>query len=188
MLRVTSFMVIAKFPPRFISAILIGQSFGGIFAAVVQIFTLFIASTSTATAFLYFMIAAIVTLFILAYFLAACKIHFFKFHYELEAPKQKGIRSSLKEICKQIWVPTLALLLDTYITHCIHPSVASIIVSTGSGSGNSWNGKVFQHKLCKQFLFLSTKCLYINFESLFILESLQKTLLSTLYSIFKVTI
>lgn len=140
--RVTTFMILASFPPRFISGILIGLSIGGVFAAVVQIFTLYIAPTSTSTAFLYFLIVTILTFLIILYYVFATRTEFYRYHFENQHVEDKSGRSSFKEMCKKIWVATLALLMDTLITNCIHPSITSVIVSTEYGSGNAWSGRL----------------------------------------------
>lgn len=115
---------------------------GGVFAAIVQIFTLYVAPTSTSTAFLYFLIVAVLTALMLVYYLVASKREFYKYYYENDYIEEKTERSSFKEMLKKIWVATLALLIDTMVTHVIHPSITSVIISTDYGSGDAWSGNV----------------------------------------------
>lgn len=146
------FGISGQFPSEYITALVSGQSLGGIFAALTEIISLTFGASATTSAFVYFMIGNIVLVFALVCYLCMSRTTFFKFYtvQKLALIKAASVGSvqtaaSLAEpnfytVLGKIWVYGFAEWLVFVVTLCVYPSVTVLVNSQNRGNGHPWNG------------------------------------------------
>ncbi|XP_049939857.1 equilibrative nucleoside transporter 3 [Schistocerca serialis cubense] len=152
------FGIVAKFPSRYITAVVSGQALGGIFAALAEIVSLCIGATPVNSAFVYFMIAdGTLILSLIAYLVLSRSVFFQYFtkekeavstlQYEpatIEAIDRQPVREiSYKTILSKMWVYGFSVWMTFFVTLSLYPSVTVLINSTKKGNGSAWNDIYF---------------------------------------------
>ncbi|XP_018336319.1 equilibrative nucleoside transporter 3 [Agrilus planipennis] len=142
------FGMVAKFPAKYITAVVGGQALGGIFAAIAQIVSLAIGASSVHSAFVYFMIANITIVFCLIAYLFLSKSIFFKHIVQNEPDGAYTYDEttnivSHRTILKKIWLHGVSVLLVFMVTLSVYPGITVLIESKNRGNGNRWNDLYF---------------------------------------------
>lgn len=146
------FGIVGKFSPAYISAVVSGQALGGIFTALVQIFSLATGESSTHSAFMYFMIGNAVIIVTLVLYVILSKSVFFQYH--LKVLQDDGatiqtersvdgcdpVRYSYGAIFKKIRIYGISEWMVFVVTLSIFPGVTVLIESQNKGSGSKWSG------------------------------------------------
>ncbi|XP_044743206.1 equilibrative nucleoside transporter 1 [Chrysoperla carnea] len=145
--------IVGKFSPTYITAVVSGQSLGGVFAAIAEILSLTFGVTATFSAFVYFMIANVtLALSIIAYIILSNSV-FFKYHTidkakalaELEATTSLTFYGTISYtvILKKIRVYAFSIVWVFLVTLSVFPSVTALIESEHEGNGSLWNDVYF---------------------------------------------
>lgn len=141
---VSVFEIVAKFPPKYLAAILSGQAICGIFAALVQIFSLGIGASSQISGLVYFLIGLLFVFLTLGLFVGSLyKSRYFQHHLSKQSEDQipKVTKSEIFEVLNNIKYYLIAMLFVTGSTAMVYPGLAALTVSMQKGNGNKWNGK-----------------------------------------------
>ncbi|XP_063920403.1 equilibrative nucleoside transporter 3-like isoform X2 [Zophobas morio] len=144
---VTLFEMIARFPARYLAAILSGHSICGIFAALTQIFALSIGASSTTTGLTYFSIGMFfIFLTLIGFLMTLHKSQFFKYNLtkEIEQTVQPKITKELfLTVLNKLKYYLTSMIIVLGCSIMIHPGVTSLVVSIDKGHGNQWNDVYF---------------------------------------------
>lgn len=147
------FGICGQFPSEYITALVSGQSLGGIFAALTEILSLTFGASAKTSAFVYFMIGNAVLLLSIVCYVCMSRTNFFKFNTVQKLALMKAANAgsqqtaaSLAEpnfytVLGKIWVYGFAEWLVFVVTLCIYPSVTVLVTSQNRGNGHPWNGK-----------------------------------------------
>ncbi|KAK0178513.1 hypothetical protein PV327_007399 [Microctonus hyperodae] len=144
------------FSPIYITAMLGGQSLGGIFAALTEICALWIGASPVTSGLIYFAIGDIVLLFSLIAYVILEKQEFFKYHMMQNLREQQPNfsvnteanfvdqkRVSYKQILKRIWPFGLSVFLVFSISMAVYPAITVLIESQDKGKGYAWSDIYF---------------------------------------------
>lgn len=165
------FGLVGQFPTEYITAVVSGQSLGGIFAALTEIIALTLGASAQYSAFIYFIIGTVVMLISIQSYVIMSRTVFFK-HFtrdrtsceqeerlvrdrevdELEEEEEVECHQSrrvdtpdgdLQQVMKKIWKYGLLEFCVFSVTVSIYPAVTVLITSTGKGNGHLWNDVYF---------------------------------------------
>lgn len=164
------FGLVGQFPTEYITAVVSGQSLGGIFAALTEIIALTLGASAQYSAFIYFIIGTVVMLISIQSYVIMSRTVFFK-HFtrdrtsceqeerlvrdredELEDEEVECHHQSrqldtpegdLQQVMKKIWKYGLLEFCVFSVTVSIYPAVTVLITSTGKGNGHLWNDVYF---------------------------------------------
>lgn len=146
------FGICGQFPSEYITALVSGQSLGGIFAALTEILSLTFGASATTSAFVYFMIGNTVLLLSIVCYVCMSRTQFFKFNtvQKLALIKAATAGSELTAaepnfytVLGKIWVYGFAEWLVFVVTLCVYPSVTVLVNSQNRGNGHPWNGELW---------------------------------------------
>lgn len=150
------FGLAALFPLEYMTAIVSGQSLGGIISALIYILIVAFRATPAQTAFIYFVIGTLLVLITIVCYIALEKNSFFKFFINMHRIHNMDIcsdenntnscnstpntNSNAWDILYKIYTHATSICLLYVITVSIYPSVAVLMQSVNYGHGNIWNG------------------------------------------------
>ncbi|KAJ8948582.1 hypothetical protein NQ318_007586 [Aromia moschata] len=145
-LEIGSLVLLAKFPPSFMNMYLLGEGFSGIFNSSLQVITLAIGTSTTASALLYFVFGTFTMLFssILFHFTKYNKYYMHFINNSVEDTKKDVLPfSEVKALLKVVWPIVLAFQLMDLAKRPTHTAITSLVVSENFGSGSSWSDVYF---------------------------------------------
>lgn len=150
------FGLAALFPLEYMTAIVSGQSLGGIISALIYILIVAFRATPTETAFIYFIIGTVLVLITIGCYIVLEKNSFFNFFVNTHRLHNPDISSnevdrnpcnspqdancSAWNILPKIYTHSTSICLLFAITVSIYPSVAVLMQSVNYGHGKIWNG------------------------------------------------
>ncbi|XP_050673932.1 equilibrative nucleoside transporter 3 [Leptidea sinapis] len=135
----------SKLPQKYMTAVISGQSLGGIIAAVAQIISLAFKISPQHSALIYFCIADFMVIASLISYVFLYKIDFFTFHI-LRGSGMAANRhreAYLTIIVKKIWVYAFSIFAIFGISMCVYPAVTVLVESHPVTSGTDWNNIFF---------------------------------------------
>ncbi|XP_044271775.1 equilibrative nucleoside transporter 3-like [Tribolium madens] len=143
---VSLFQLVTRFPPVYLAAMLSGHSLCGIFAALVQIFSLSIGASSKTSGLTYFSIGMFFIFLTLTGFIATLnKSQFFNYHItkEVETVKPKMTKNLFLSVLNKVKYYLGSMIIVLGCTIMLHPGLLSLVVSVGKGNGKKWNDVFF---------------------------------------------
>ncbi|CAG9861538.1 unnamed protein product [Phyllotreta striolata] len=143
--------IVGKFSPTYITAVVGGQSLGGIFAALTQIAALAIGASSTHSALVYFIIGNLTIVLAIVSFVYLAKSAFFNFYVRdqhvvsnIQSTESIQLQAvSYKLVFKKIWAYCVCVFITFFITISLFPGVMVLIESEGKGQGSRWSDTYF---------------------------------------------
>ncbi|VVC91582.1 unnamed protein product, partial [Leptidea sinapis] len=136
----------SKLPQKYMTAVISGQSLGGIIAAVAQIISLAFKISPQHSALIYFCIADFMVIASLVSYVFLYKIDFFTFHI-LRGSGMAANRhreAYLTIIVKKIWVYAFSIFAIFGISMCVYPAVTVLVESHPVTSGTDWNTSILR--------------------------------------------
>ncbi|KAJ8920076.1 hypothetical protein NQ315_011730, partial [Exocentrus adspersus] len=144
--QVSSFALLSKFPSRYMKTFLIGQGVGGIFSSALQVLSLAIATSSEASAIIYFTLGSVLTssTLLLYYFSDNLAYYRYQISNSVEDTKRDIISGpEFKDVSCRIWSSLVIVTAGALAFVPTHPSIAALVVSEYQGQGYAWNDKYF---------------------------------------------
>lgn len=141
---VSLFHLVTRFPPNYLAAMLSGHSLCGIFASLVQIFSLSIGASSKTSGLTYFSIGMFFVFLTLIGFLATLhKSDFFQYHItkEVQSVKPKITKEMFLSVLNKLKYYLSSMIIVLGCSIMLHPGLLSLVVSVDQSSGNKWNSK-----------------------------------------------
>lgn len=157
------FGVAGQFPSEYMTAVVSGQSLGGIFAAITEILALTFGAKPQITAFVYFMIGTIVMVLSIVAYMVMSKTVFFRYFIEQKSEMDtrrllanvddQGETVSISDIAvtepnfqivfRKVWLYGFVEWFVFVVSVALYPAVTVLITSTNKGSGHLWNDVYF---------------------------------------------
>ncbi|CAG7706164.1 unnamed protein product [Allacma fusca] len=148
--------VISHFPGEYTTATMSGQALGGIFAAVANIVSIFLAADQITSAFLYFLVGSLCLLNSLICVIYIPRCIFYKFYlgekggpfrwvenYPPEAmlTPRSNFRVDFKEVFKKVWIQGMSAMMIFVVTLAVFPTLMVLVVSEEVGT--PWSEKYY---------------------------------------------
>ncbi|KAJ8985305.1 hypothetical protein NQ317_007092 [Molorchus minor] len=137
---------LSKFPQYYMKVYLLGQGFAGCFNSVLQLFSLVVGTSTTASALIYFGIGTLFMAMTLALFYLSKYSKLYNYHVKSNAEdttRDLMPLSEIKSILRTIWPCVVAIGLLQLTILPTHHSITSLVVSEHHGNGSLWNDKYF---------------------------------------------
>ncbi|XP_041988324.1 equilibrative nucleoside transporter 3 [Aricia agestis] len=137
--------IASKFSEEYMTAVISGQSLGGIIAAIAQVISLAFKISPLHSALIYFCIADFVVIASLLSYMLLYRIDFFTHHVfrgsGLAVNRHRD--ASIKTILRKIWVYAFSIFAVFGISMAVYPAVTVLVESHPSTAGTDWNNIFF---------------------------------------------
>lgn len=145
-----------------------GQALSGMFAALMQIFSLSLGESATESGLIYFSIGNLLCFSSLIGYLILIKSPFCTYHLlRAEHQQNENLRRSFSKVFKKMWVDNVSAMLVFGVTLMVYPAVSSLIESEYKKDGGVWPNRYFTPVIC--FLLFTTcdfigRCIAAKYE------------------------
>ncbi|KAJ8985296.1 hypothetical protein NQ317_007083 [Molorchus minor] len=146
MIEVAIIVILSKFPQSYMKVYLFGQGCAAIFNEILQIITLAIGTSTTASALLYFICGTTVMVMSLFLFHITKYNACYRYHASsiVEDTKKEMLPlSEARKIFKIVWPGILTMGLMQLTQSPMHHTITSLVVSQNYGSGSAWSDTYF---------------------------------------------
>ncbi|KAG5893414.1 hypothetical protein JTB14_024327 [Gonioctena quinquepunctata] len=144
--RLSTIVVISRFPSNFMTAFIFGQSGGGILVALLQILSIAVSDSATISALIYFITGTLIILITLCMTIFFRKTYLYD-RYMVESPGKNQPQSlplpEIVEVTKKIWPCLLIVLSVMFMYSAVHPSITTLVVSEFYDDETAWSDKYF---------------------------------------------
>lgn len=147
-----NYELLSKFPPKYMTAVNLGESIGSISSSVLQLIALYIGSSPISSAIIFFSVGTFLTIMTFIFYLIILRTAYYKFHIDNAAkqiiiinyenrPKWEIFRCYWF-IFKKIWKELLSNCIAFALTYSIYSGVTILYKTQYSGS--VWGDKYFK--------------------------------------------